>query len=35
MQVLISLLLFWRHRSNIWNLLSGSEGKLTDSGKRS
>jgi len=34
MQVLISLLLFWRHRSNIWNLLSGSEGKLTDSGKR-
>jgi len=35
MQVLISLLLFWRHRSNIRNLLSGSEGKLTDSGKRS
>jgi len=35
MQVLISLLLFWRHRSNNWNLLSGSEGKLTDSGKRS
>jgi len=35
MQVLISLLLFWRHHSNIRNLLSGSEGKLTDSGKRS
>jgi len=30
MQILISLTLFWRHRSNIRNLISGSEGKLTD-----
>jgi len=28
MQVLISLLLFWRHRSNIVNLISGQEGKI-------
>jgi len=28
-QVLISLMLFWRHRSNIRNLLSGSEDKIT------
>ena len=28
MQVLITLILFWRHRSNIRNLLSGSEGKI-------
>ena len=28
MQVLISLLLFWRHRSNIANLISGQEGKI-------
>ena len=27
-QVLISSILFWRHRSNIRNLLSGSEGKI-------
>jgi len=30
MQVLISLILFWRHRSNIRNLMSGAESKLTD-----
>jgi len=30
MQILISLTLFWRHHSNIRNLISGSEGKLTD-----
>ena len=30
MQVIITLILFWRHRSNIRNLLSGTEGKLTD-----
>lgn len=30
MQVILSLILFWRHRSNIRNLLSGSEGKITD-----
>jgi glycerol-3-phosphate acyltransferase PlsY len=29
MQILLSLLLFWRHRSNIHNLLSGAEGKIT------
>lgn len=29
-QALISILLFWRHRSNIEKLLSGSEEKLTD-----
>jgi len=29
-QILISALLFWRHRSNIRNLLSGSEDKLTN-----
>ncbi len=29
-QVLITLILFWRHRSNIQNLVSGKEGKLTD-----
>ena len=28
MQVLITLILFWRHRSNIRNLLSGSEDKI-------
>jgi glycerol-3-phosphate acyltransferase PlsY len=28
MQILISLLLFWRHRSNIANLISGKEGKI-------
>ncbi len=35
MQGLISLILFWRHRRNIRNLLSGSEAKLTDSGNKS
>lgn len=29
-QVLITAILFWRHRSNIRNLLSGKEDKLTD-----
>jgi glycerol-3-phosphate acyltransferase PlsY len=29
MQVLLSLILFWRHRSNIRNLLSGAEGKIS------
>lgn len=29
MQCLISALLFWRHRSNIQNLLSGAESKIT------
>ena len=29
-QVLISLMLFWRHRSNIRNLLTGSEGKFDE-----
>lgn len=33
MQVVISLILFWRHRGNIRNLMSGSESKLTESGK--
>jgi acyl phosphate:glycerol-3-phosphate acyltransferase len=28
MQLAISLLLFWRHRSNIRNLISGNEGKI-------
>ncbi len=28
MQVLMSALLFWRHRSNIANMLSGREGKI-------
>jgi glycerol-3-phosphate acyltransferase PlsY len=28
-QVLISIVLFWRHRANIRNLLAGSEDKLT------
>lgn len=30
MQLLISLLLFYRHRGNIRNLLAGAESKLTD-----
>ncbi len=30
MQVIISVLLFWRHRSNIRNLLSGSEERIDD-----
>jgi glycerol-3-phosphate acyltransferase PlsY len=29
-QVLITVILFWRHRSNIQNLLSGKEGQLTE-----
>jgi glycerol-3-phosphate acyltransferase PlsY len=28
MQILVSLILFWRHRSNIQNLLQGTEGKI-------
>ncbi len=28
MQILLSLILFWRHRSNIRNLFEGSEGKI-------
>jgi glycerol-3-phosphate acyltransferase PlsY len=28
MQVLISLILFWRHKSNIRNLLTGAEGRI-------
>lgn len=30
MQILISVILFWRHRSNIWNLFQGAEGKIAD-----
>lgn len=30
MQVVMSLILFWRHRSNIQKLLSGSEKKITN-----
>ena len=30
MQVLMSLLLFWRHRENIRNLLSGKEDRIAD-----
>jgi glycerol-3-phosphate acyltransferase PlsY len=29
-QVLISAMLFWRHRSNIRNLLKGTEGKISE-----
>jgi glycerol-3-phosphate acyltransferase PlsY len=29
MQILLSTMLFWRHRSNIQNLLSGAEGKIS------
>ncbi len=29
MQILMSVLLFWRHRSNIQNLLRGREGKIS------
>jgi glycerol-3-phosphate acyltransferase PlsY len=29
-QFVISVILFWRHRSNIRNLLSGKEDKLSD-----
>lgn len=30
-QTVITIILFWRHRTNIRDLLSGKEGKLTDS----
>ncbi len=30
MQVVITLLLFWRHRSNIRNLLDGTEGRISE-----
>lgn len=30
MQTVISVVLFWRHRSNIRNLLAGAEGKIRD-----
>lgn len=33
MQVLVTLILFWRHRSNIRNLLSGAEEKIADTKK--
>lgn len=29
MQIILTLFLFWRHRSNIQNLVSGSEGKIS------
>ena len=29
-QLIISLVLFWRHRSNIRNLISGEEGKISE-----
>ena len=32
MLAVLSLILIWRHRSNIRNLLSGSEGKITNKG---
>jgi len=35
MQVLISLILFWRHHGNIRNLMSGAESGLTDPEKKS
>ncbi|MCU7798491.1 MAG: glycerol-3-phosphate 1-O-acyltransferase PlsY [Candidatus Thiodiazotropha sp. (ex Myrtea spinifera)] len=30
MQVVVTLILFWRHRSNIQNMLSGKEGKIAE-----
>jgi glycerol-3-phosphate acyltransferase PlsY len=30
MQILITVLLFWRHRSNIQNLLQGTEGRIAN-----
>lgn len=30
MQIVLTLTLFWRHRSNIRNLISGAEGKIKD-----
>jgi len=32
MQVILSIILFWRHRSNIQNLLSGKEGRISEEG---
>lgn len=34
MQLVISVLLFWRHRGNIRNLISGKEGKIGSPGGR-
>ncbi|MEW8403118.1 MAG: glycerol-3-phosphate 1-O-acyltransferase PlsY [Candidatus Thiodiazotropha taylori] len=31
MQIVISVILFWRHRSNITNLVSGAEDKISES----
>ncbi|MCG7963545.1 MAG: glycerol-3-phosphate acyltransferase, partial [Candidatus Thiodiazotropha taylori] len=31
MQIVISAILFWRHRSNITNLISGAEDKISES----
>ncbi|MBV2092229.1 MAG: glycerol-3-phosphate 1-O-acyltransferase PlsY [Candidatus Thiodiazotropha sp. (ex Ctena orbiculata)] len=31
MQIFISVMLFWRHRSNITNLISGAEDKISES----
>lgn len=33
-QVLISLILFWRHRNNIRNLMTGAEDKIADTKKK-
>ena len=30
MQLVLTIILFWRHRSNIKNLISGAEGKISD-----
>jgi glycerol-3-phosphate acyltransferase PlsY len=30
MQIVMSLMLFWRHRSNIQNLMQGSEGTISN-----
>ncbi|MCU7811593.1 MAG: glycerol-3-phosphate 1-O-acyltransferase PlsY [Candidatus Thiodiazotropha sp. (ex Notomyrtea botanica)] len=30
MQIVVTLILFWRHRSNIQNMLSGKEGKIAE-----
>ena len=37
LQIIVTLILFWRHRSNIQNLLSGEEGKIgsKDTGSKS
>jgi glycerol-3-phosphate acyltransferase PlsY len=32
MQIMVTLLLFWRHRSNISNLISGKEGRIGGGG---